>query len=71
MFYRGGRHCIFMLQTKTNINTMVYRIKNKLDFKVYFVWEIMYFLLFFPCWVGCLKPVFKHEYCIKKQFLFL
>ena len=21
----------------------------------------MYFLLFFPCWVRCLKPVFKDE----------
>ena len=36
MFNRGGRHCIFMLQTKTNKNTMVYRINNKLDFKAYF-----------------------------------
>ena len=37
VFYRGGRHCIFMLQTKTNTNTMVYRINNKLDFRAYFV----------------------------------
>ena len=36
MFYRGGRHCIFMLQTKTNTNTvMVYRINYKLDFILY------------------------------------
>ena len=52
VFYRGGRHCIFMLQTKTNTNAMVYRINNKLDFRAYFVTKI------------CTFPVFKHEYYI-------
>ena len=47
MFYRGGRHCIFMLQTKTNTNTMVYRINNKLDFRAYFIYLRKYVLFVF------------------------
>ena len=44
MFYRGGRHCIFMLHTKTNTDTMVYRTNNKLDFRAHF--ENVLFVVF-------------------------
>ena len=52
----------FMLQTKTETNTMVYRIKNKYKIEEHILYKkICTFCCFFPCWVGCLKPVFKHE----------
>ena len=30
----------------------------------------MYFLLFFPCWVGCLKPVLSMNIIYRNNFCF-